>query len=379
LKNVFVSGCFDLLHSGHVEFLREAAVHGDVYAGIGSDKTVYDLKGRLPVNNEQERLFMVRSIRYVKDAWINSGSGIMDFIPEINFFRPDLIFVNEDGHSTEKEEFCKNNNIEYLIRKRTPPPGLPSRSTTVLRTECRIPYRIDLAGGWLDQPYVSKFYPGPVITISIEPDYEFNDRSGMATSTRRKAIDLWQAAIPAGDPEQLSKILFAFENPPGTKYVSGSQDPIGIVFPGLNRLYYNKEEYWPSEIETIHDDDVLNWLEERISLLSIHPRESGFHVLDKTNIIHEDAKMLAEAAEELWTASTAKNDSGFGNAMKKGFSAQVSMFPLMINEQVREAIRSVEDKCFGYKLSGAGGGGYLVIFGDQRIEGSLKIRIRREL
>ena len=61
MKKVIVSGCFDLLHSGHVEFFNQAAVYGDLYVAIGSDQTVLELKGKLPVNNELERLFMVKS------------------------------------------------------------------------------------------------------------------------------------------------------------------------------------------------------------------------------------------------------------------------------------------------------------------------------
>ena len=49
-KKVFVSGCFDLLHSGHVAFLTEAASFGDLYVGIGSDKTIFELKGRAAIN-----------------------------------------------------------------------------------------------------------------------------------------------------------------------------------------------------------------------------------------------------------------------------------------------------------------------------------------
>jgi hypothetical protein len=96
-----------------------------------------------------------------------------------------------------------------------------------------MPYRIDLAGGWLDQPFVSRHYPGSVITLCIEPTVEFNDRSGMATSTRYTALDIWGPRLPPGDSEKLARILFACNNPPGTEYVSGAQDAIGIVFPGL--------------------------------------------------------------------------------------------------------------------------------------------------
>ena len=39
-KKVFVSGCYDMLHSGHVAFFAEAATHGDLYVGLGSDKTI---------------------------------------------------------------------------------------------------------------------------------------------------------------------------------------------------------------------------------------------------------------------------------------------------------------------------------------------------
>ena len=46
-KKVFVSGCYDMLHSGHVAFFEEAASYGDLYVGIGSDQTILELKGRL--------------------------------------------------------------------------------------------------------------------------------------------------------------------------------------------------------------------------------------------------------------------------------------------------------------------------------------------
>ncbi len=82
-KKVFVSGCFDMLHSGHVAFFKEASAYGDLYVGIGSDKTINRLKGRHTFNSEQERLYMVKAVKYVTDAWINSGSGILDFIDDL--------------------------------------------------------------------------------------------------------------------------------------------------------------------------------------------------------------------------------------------------------------------------------------------------------
>ena len=166
-KKVFVSGCYDLLHSGHVAFFEEAAAHGDVYVGLGSDKTIFSLKNRRTVNDEQERLYMVKSIKHVKDAWINKGGGVMDYLEEIKALKPDVLFVNKDGDAQAKKDLCAQLGIEYVVSKRIPKGNLPSRSTTAIRSKSIIPYRLDLAGGWLDQPYVSKHHPGPVITISI--------------------------------------------------------------------------------------------------------------------------------------------------------------------------------------------------------------------
>lgn len=210
-KKVFVTGCYDMLHSGHVAFFQEVSQYGDVYVGLGSDKTVYNLKGKYPVNNQDERKYMIDALKYVKECVINSGSGIMDFQKEIEAIKPDVFIVNEEGNTPAKEELCKRMSIEYIVLKRVPYGNLPSRSTTALRQECTMPFRIDLAGGWLDQPFVGKYSKGPVITISIEPTIEFNERSGMASSTRRKAIELWHTDIPPGDKEKLSKTLFSYE------------------------------------------------------------------------------------------------------------------------------------------------------------------------
>ncbi|MDP4268693.1 MAG: adenylyltransferase/cytidyltransferase family protein [Bacteroidota bacterium] len=376
-KKVFVSGCYDMLHSGHVAFFMEAAQLGDLYVGLGSDKTIQDLKARKTINSEEERLFMVKALKVVKDAWINTGNGLLDFEKELRELKPDIFFVNEDGHSLEKEKISKELGIEYVISKRVPHVGLPVRSTTALRQECRIPYRIDLAGGWLDQPYVSKYAAGPVLTICIEPDYEFNDRSGMSTSSRKKAIELWQTDIPAGDKVKLAKTLFCFENPPGTQYVSGSQDSLGIVLPGLNKHWYDKGNYWPTNIQSITDNDTLSWIEDHIYMIPLYPRNSSYNVLDNTHINEEGAARLGKAAQDCWEAIQAKDLKAFGNAFRESFEAQISMFPNMITDGVWEQIESYKDMAYGWKLSGAGGGGYLIFISENPIEPAIKIRIRR--
>jgi len=376
-KKVFVSGCYDLLHSGHIEFFQEAARYGDLYVAIGSDKTVYDLKGRLPVNSEAERLFMVQSVACVKQAFISKGSGMLDFIEELKEIKPDVLLVNEDGNLQEKRALCAGLGIEYKILKRVPHTCLARRSTTQLRTVVTMPFRIDVAGGWLDQPFVSKYYPGAVITISLEPTIEFNDRSGMASSTRHAALELWGPRLPPGDPHKLAKILFCYDNPPGTKEVSGSQDAIGIVFPGLNKSWY-EGEYWPVRIDSVLDEPTLQFIEQSFNLIPLGPRAAGFDVLSNTRIDRDGAKALSDATESCWQAILDHDVVRFGAYFRKSFEGQIAMFPNMVNDAILGLIDQYRDQALGWKLSGAGGGGYLIFISDKPIENAIKIIIRRK-
>ena len=375
-KKVLVSGCFDLLHSGHVAFLNEASQHGELYVCIGSDENVKHLKGRYPIYTEQERKYMLESLRCVKQCTISNGLGILDFVETMDSLHPDILFVNEDGNSPEKEELCRKKGIEYRISKRIPHSSLPSRSTTALRSECNIPYRIDLAGGWLDQPFVSKHSPGAVLTVSIEPTIEFNDRSGMASSTRRKAVELWKTDLPGGDREQVAKVLFSYDNPPGTEVFSGSQDALGIVLSGLNRLYYSGG-YWPEQISSCRQDDVLEWLEKRLFLVTLGPREMGFSVLSDTRIDAPSAARLAAAADNCWDALLHKNAVAFGRSFTESFEAQAAMFPHMLDGSVRDVIELYRSRALGWKLSGAGGGGYLILVSENPIGDTINIKVRR--
>ena len=83
--------------------------------------------------DEQERRYIVGSIRYVTKALISTGEGWMDAAPEIERVKPDMYAVNEDGDKPEKRAFCAEHNLEYVVLKRLPKPGLPRRESTNLR------------------------------------------------------------------------------------------------------------------------------------------------------------------------------------------------------------------------------------------------------
>src|SRR5579872_7475627 len=78
-----------------------------------------------------------------------------------------------------------------------------------------IPYRMALAGGWIDQPFVSLHNPTPpgsMVVVGLEPAFRWMDRSGMATSTREVARQLWNDGLPAQDPRKLVRALYDAEN-----------------------------------------------------------------------------------------------------------------------------------------------------------------------
>lgn len=380
-KKVFVSGCYDMLHSGHVAFFKSAAQYGDLYVGIGSDETILHYKNRKTVYSEKERLYMVKAIRYVTDAYINAGSGIMDFVPTLDIVKPDVFVVNTDGGSEEKRRLCEERGIEYIELERVPDAGLEARSTTSLRTNVKsnIPYRIDLAGTWIDQPYVSEHYPGWAITISIEPTQEFMERGGLSTSTRNAARKIWPYELPNYNEEMLARLLFCFENDPENHgHISGAQDAIGICMSGLTRHYYNNR-YWPDKIESVHDENILSWLESHVCLVPMFPRKDNVNILEGKDITRDKVKALADAAERCWDAILARDLDAFAKAYTDSFNAQVAMFPAMMQPGVEEYIEQCKAAgAMAWKMCGAGGGGHLAIVVDKVPEFAVPIRIRRQ-
>ncbi|MDY5823684.1 MAG: cytidyltransferase, partial [Candidatus Coprenecus sp.] len=364
-----------------------------------------EYKHRKPMFPEEERLFMVQSIKYVKQAYINKGGGVIDFIPTLDIVKPDIFVVNTEGGSEEKRQLCRERGIEYIELQRRPAEGLQARSSSSLKAQLGkendsgkgIPTRLDIAGTWIDQPYVSQYHPGWAITISLEPTFPIRDRCGLSTSTRKMIQMIWPVKLPNMDPEMLARLVFCFENNPEREdgHISGAQDSIGICVPGLARHYYDNN-FWPSKIESTKDEMTLRFLESHLVMIPLEPRRAGCSVVENRDITPAKVAALADAADLCWNAILSRDLDSFAKAYKASFEAQTAMFPAMVTPFVNgspceqasvqphiDRYSAMQD-VLAWKLTGAGGGGYLALVvrdADKFVAThpeSIELHIRRE-
>ena len=375
MKKVMVSGCFDLLHAGHIEFLKSASSYGNVHVFIGSDSNIKKLKNHEASFNQNERLFILQSIKYVYKAEISSGEGYLDFSENLKKLKPDFFIVNEDGDRDEKRELCKKYNVEYIVLNREPSEGLPARSSTQLKESKSLPYRLCLAGGWMDQPFVNSIQPGSVVTIQIKPDDNFIKRGGLATSTRETWKNLIKFNPKAKNSSELAKLLFRYENPPGKKYISGSQDAIGLTHPGINKLDFDCG-FWPNKIETCLDEDICRWLEKHLLLVPIGERPNRYDPLMEQNINRQSVQKLSMAGMNCYNSILRKDLNGLGKSLTDTHDAWREILPLTTNKEIDNILNSYDNYCAGRTTSGCGGG-YVILATNHEIENSIKIKIIR--
>ena len=171
-----------------------------------------------------------------------------------------------------------------------------------------VPYRMAFAGGWIDQPFVSRLNPTPpgsMVVVGLEPTCRYMERAGMATGTRKVALELWNGRLPDRDPAELVRELYCEENR-GRSEPSGSQDMIGLIYPGVNRLDYDfacNGGIFPQHIESNNDPVVAEWLEDVIHFVPVAPRPEGYNPLGVKNLDADCIRRLARRAGSATTRS----------------------------------------------------------------------------
>ena len=118
---VLIAGNFDVVHPGHIYFLKEASKLGKVTVIIARDETIKKFKGRAPIFNENERKFILESLKMVEKVILGDQK---DFFAPVLEENPDIIFLGPDQYSSW---------IEQRISKS----GL---TTKIMRLDKRLPY-----------------------------------------------------------------------------------------------------------------------------------------------------------------------------------------------------------------------------------------------
>jgi hypothetical protein len=250
----------------------------------------------------------------------------------------------------------------------------------------KVPYRLALAGGWIDQPFVSGLLsdpPGSMVTVCVEPRNWFMERSGLASGTRVAAQRLWgDGGIPVGDKQELVRELYAEENR-GRAEPSGSQDMIGLIYNGICRLDYDVAHeggVFPVNIEQCCDQDTAEWFENVINILPVAPRPSGYNPLEEKNLTSELVGKLGQSGGMCYDAIVCKDAVRLGESMNSCMEWWEALLPNTVNHKVlqvdlKAVMRHYQERYDGAMFSGCGGG-YLYIVSEKPVPGTFKVKVR---
>ena len=250
----------------------------------------------------------------------------------------------------------------------------------------RLPYRLQLAGGWIDQPFISARNPEPpgsMVVVSLQPSVRFMDRSGMATGTRATAFALWGDRVPEGrDPMALVRELYGAENV-GRAEPSGSQDMIGVIYPGVSRLDYDASVeggWFPSHIESTCDPEIARWLERVLHLIAVSPRPPGYGPLGVKHLDGTWIRRLGQCGKDCYDAIVGQDVAALGASMNECSRCWDALLPHTlahptITVDLKGLLARYQSRYAGAMYSGCGGG-YLFVVSEEPVPGGFQVSIR---
>ncbi|HEY9075969.1 MAG TPA: hypothetical protein VIO61_05465 [Anaerolineaceae bacterium] len=248
-----------------------------------------------------------------------------------------------------------------------------------------MPYRLALAGGWIDQPFVSQHNPEPpgsMVVVGLEPNLRYMDRCGIGTSTRKVAIRLWGTHLPEVPPSALMKQLYEEENR-GKAEPSGSQDMIGLIYPGINRLdydYAHEGGTYPRQIESCCDPQIACWLEEVLWLVPVAPRPEGYNPLGVKNLDPDWVRRLGMTGKLCYQAILRQDLHDLGASLNECMCCWEAILPQTVSHPTLSIdlvglLNAYQSRYAGAMYSGCGGG-YLIVAAKEVVPGGLKFKVR---
>jgi len=251
-----------------------------------------------------------------------------------------------------------------------------------------MPYRMAFAGGWIDQPFISRHNPSPpgsMVVVALEPTFPFMNRCGMGTSTRQAAKELWGDSLPDDEPDVLMRTLYHTENA-DREDPSGSQDMAGIIYPGISRLDYDfsvEGGYFPARIVSCNQPEIARWLENVVYCLPVGQRPDGYYPLGGMNPDPTWIARLGQSGKDCYDAILAQDAPGLGNSMNETMACWEAILPHTVRHptittDLVDLLRFYQQHYHGAMYSGCGGG-YFYIISDQPVPGAFQVSVRIKL
>ena len=262
---------------------------------------------------------------------------------------------------------------------------MQKKITPVAKLIGAIPNRLQLAGGWIDQPFVNKYDPKPpgaMVVVQIEPDFRPMDRSGIASGTRHIAMRIWKGKLPNRSPEALARELYEVENQ-GKTDPSGSQDMIGLVYPGVNRLDYDYKIHggvFPSHIESCNSAKVARWLSQVLYLIPVEPRPDGYNPLGIKNLKPAWVAKLGQSGKDCYEAIVKMDAKKLGASLNLTIKCWETLLPHVVRHpllrvELMPILKAYQQQYLGAMYSGCGGG-YLIVVSEKPVPGAFQVNVR---
>jgi cytidyltransferase-like protein len=269
-----VSGCYDMLHAGHVRFLRDAKMLGDhLTVCVAGDEVIQKLKGRLPAIPGHHRLEVVRALGCVYRAVLTHEPACpgLDFDWQARRQRPDILAVtSDDQFEGMKRELCLDIGAQYVQLNKTEPWTNPISSTQIRQrcsAPCSVPLRVDLAGGWLDVPQHAR-QDGVIVNCAIDAmvsltSWPYRHRSGLGGSAAWSILNGYSGVaeeLQAGVGWQDAAVI---RETGLCVWQSGVRPKLLVKTPGsflyglMALLWTGKEHNTPSLVSTPRDYDGI--------------------------------------------------------------------------------------------------------------------------
>ena len=221
-----------------------------------------------------------------------------------------------------------------------------------------------------------------MVVVNLEPNFRVMDRAGCASGTRAVALKLWKGSLPAKPPDILVRELYYAENR-GKTQPSGSQDMVGLVYPGISRLDYDfgcSGGVFPARIDSITTKSIARWLERVLYMLPIEPRPEGYNPLGEQHLDPVWIRRLGQTGKDCFDSIRNRDLEGLGASMNFCMTCWEKILPQTVKHPLvkvdLKAILGAYQRHYPGAMYSGCGGGYLLVVSNDPVPGASRVNVR---